>query len=212
MMTPTRCKICGLTSQADVQAAVALGADAIGLVFYAPSPRAVTIESARAAIRDMPPFVTVTALFVNPSAEEVNEVLSALPQIQLLQFHGEEPADFCRQFARPYIKAVSMKAGVDLRQAAEQWPDAQALLVDTYKPGVPGGSGETFDWQQLPSVLPKPLILAGGLTPDNVAQAVAQVHPYAVDVSGGVEAAKGVKDVEKMAQFLSNLRQADKGF
>lgn len=197
-----RVKICGLTRQEDVQHACALGADAIGLVFYPPSPRAVTIEQADALLADVPPFVTVTALFVDPTVETVESVLSALPEISLLQFHGEESPEFCRQFGRAYIKAIAMRDDVDLHHAASHWYDALGLLVDTYKPNVPGGSGETFDWHKLPATLAKPLILAGGLTANNVQTAIQTVAPYAVDVSGGVELSKGIKDRQKMAQFI----------
>jgi phosphoribosylanthranilate isomerase len=198
----TRVKICGLTRTEDVQAACELGADAIGLVFYPPSPRAVTVEQAQLIVRHVPPFVTVTALFVNPTVAEVQAVLTQIPAISLLQFHGDESAAFCRQFGRAYIKAIPMRDDVDLAQQASIYDDALGLLVDTYKPGIPGGSGESFDWHRLPQSLSKPLILAGGLTPDNVAEAIKQVAPYAVDVSGGVEASKGIKDNAKMLDFM----------
>lgn len=198
----TRVKICGLTRTEDVQAACELGADAIGLVFYPPSPRAVTVEQAQLIVRHVPPFVTVTALFVNPTVTEVQAVLTQIPAISLLQFHGDESAAFCRQFGRAYIKAIPMRDDVDLAQQASIYDDALGLLVDTYKPGIPGGSGESFDWHRLPQSLSKPLILAGGLTPDNVAEAIKQVAPYAVDVSGGVEASKGIKDNAKMLDFM----------
>lgn len=204
----TRVKICGLTRTEDVQAACEAGADAIGLVFYPPSPRAVTVEQARSILLDVPPFVTVTALFVNPSVDEVQAVLAQIPAISLLQFHGDESAAFCRQFGRAYIKAIPMRDDVDLAQQALLYEDALGLLVDTYKPGIPGGSGESFDWHRLPQSLSKPLILAGGLTPDNVAEAIQQVAPYAVDVSGGVEASKGVKDTAKVIAFMASVASA----
>lgn len=204
----TRVKICGLTRTEDVQAACEAGADAIGLVFYPPSPRAVTVEQARLILRDVPPFVTVTALFVNPSVDEVQAVLAQIPAISLLQFHGDESAAFCRQFGRAYIKAIPMRDDVDLAQQALLYEDALGLLVDTYKPGIPGGSGESFDWHRLPQSLSKPLILAGGLTPNNVAEAIQQVAPYAVDVSGGVEACKGVKDTAKVIAFMASVASA----
>lgn len=202
----TRVKICGLTRAEDVQAACALGTDAIGLVFYPPSPRAVTVEQAHAALVNMPPFVTVTALFVNPSVAEVQAVLQGLPAVSLLQFHGDESPEFCRSFGRAYIKAIAMRDDVDLQQAAERFHDALGLLVDTYKPNVPGGSGESFDWHRVPHDLSKSIILAGGLTADNVRAAIAQVKPFAVDVSGGVEATKGIKDAQKMAQFIQQTK------
>lgn len=201
----TRVKICGLTRTEDVMAACALGADAIGLVFYPPSPRAVTVEQARLILLDVPPFVTVTALFVNPTVAEVQAVLTQIPAISLLQFHGDESPAFCRQFGRAYIKAIPMRDEVDLAQQASVYDDALGLLVDTYKPGVPGGSGESFDWHRLPLSLSKPLILAGGLTPDNVSDAIKQVAPYAVDVSGGVEASKGIKACQKMRDFMASV-------
>lgn len=199
----TRVKICGLTRAEDVQAACEAGADAIGLVFYPPSPRAVTLEQAKFIVQHVPPFVSVTALFVNPSVDEVQAVLAHIPAISLLQFHGDETPAFCRQFGRAYIKAIPMRDDVDLAQQGLLYEDALGLLVDTYKPGLPGGSGESFDWHRLPQSLSKPLILAGGLTPDNVSQAIAQVHPYAVDVSGGVEVSKGIKDSQKMRDFIT---------
>jgi phosphoribosylanthranilate isomerase len=199
----TRVKICGLTRSEDVQVACEAGADAIGLVFYPPSPRAVTAEQARLILLDVPPFVTVTALFVNPTVDEVQAVLTQIPAISLLQFHGDESAAFCRQFGRAYIKAIPMRDDVDLAEQASLYDDALGLLVDTYKPGVPGGSGESFDWDRLPKSLSKPLILAGGLTSSNVADAIQQVVPYAVDVSGGVEASKGIKDSQKMRDFFA---------
>jgi len=198
----TRVKVCGLTRVADVQDACDLGVDAIGLVFYSPSPRGVTIEQARDILQGVPPFITVTALFVNPEVSEVEAVLSQLPAVSLLQFHGDETPAFCRQFRRAYIKAIPMREEVDLAQQAQVYADALGLLVDTYKPGIPGGSGESFDWHRLPQSLSKPLILAGGLTPVNVAQAIQKVRPYAVDVSGGVEFAKGLKDKQSIAAFM----------
>ncbi len=205
-MGRTRVKICGLTRVEDVQAACALGADAIGLVFYPPSPRAVTIEQAQAALVNMPPFVTVTALFVSPSVDEVQAVLQALPSVGLLQFHGDESPEFCRSFGRAYIKAIPMRDDVDLLQEANRFSDALGLLVDTYKPNVPGGSGESFDWHRVPRNFTKPIILAGGLTAENVGVAIAQVKPFAVDVSGGVEAVKGIKDASKMKAFILSVQ------
>ena len=204
----TRVKICGLTRAVDVQAACEAGADAIGLVFYPPSPRSVTVEQAKLILQDVPPFVTVTALFVNPTVAEVQTVLTQIPAISLLQFHGEETPAFCRQFGRAYIKAIPMRDDVDLAQQALLYEDALGLLVDTYKPGLPGGSGESFDWHRLPQSLSKPLILAGGLTPNNVAEAIQQVAPFAVDLSGGVEACKGVKDTAKVIAFMASVASA----
>jgi phosphoribosylanthranilate isomerase len=197
-----RIKICGLTRPEDAAAAARLGADAIGLVFYPPSPRHVSIEQARAVVAALPPFVSVVALFVNPSVAEVDAVLQALP-IDVLQFHGEETPEFCRHFNRPYLKAVRVKPGVDLIEWAKQYHDARGLLADAFVEGVHGGTGATFDWALLPAGLGIPLILSGGLNPANVAEAVRQVKPAAVDVSSGVEAAKGIKDAAKMADFIA---------
>lgn len=197
-----RIKVCGITRPEDGQACAALGADAIGLVFYPPSPRAVTVAQAQEVVAALPPFVTVVALFVDPTVEEVNHVLQTVP-IDVLQFHGDEPAAFCRQFHRPYLKAVRVQPGLNLLHYASLYPDARALLTDAYQPGVPGGTGHRFDWSLLPESLPLPLILSGGLDPDNIALAVAQVKPAAVDVSSGVEAAKGIKDAAKVAAFIA---------
>jgi phosphoribosylanthranilate isomerase len=162
----------------------------------------VSIEQARAVVAALPPFVSVVALFVNPSVAEVDAVLQALP-IDVLQFHGEETPEFCRHFNRPYLKAVRVKPGVDLIEWAKQYHDARGLLADAFVEGVHGGTGATFDWALLPAGLGIPLILSGGLNPANVAEAVRQVKPAAVDVSSGVEAAKGIKDAAKMADFIA---------
>ncbi|KMN30963.1 N-(5'-phosphoribosyl)anthranilate isomerase [Chromobacterium sp. LK1] len=201
----TRIKICGITRPEDGAEAARLGADAIGLVFYAKSPRHVDVEQARAVIAALPPFVSVVALFVNPEPEYVREVLAACA-IDILQFHGEEDAAFCRSFQRPYLKAIRVKPGVDLAEIAAEYPDARALLSDAFVEGAHGGTGATFDWKLLPEALPLPLILSGGLDEHNVAAAVAQVRPAAVDVSSGVEASKGIKDAARMAAFISGVR------
>ena len=203
-----RIKICGLTRPKDAEQCAAAGADAIGLVFYPPSPRHVPIEAARAVIAALPPFVTVVALFVDPSVEEVEAVLQALP-VDVLQFHGEEPPEFCRQFARPYLKAVRVRPDMDLTAYARRYADARGLLADAFVPGQAGGTGAVFDWTLLPPDLPLPLVLSGGLTPDNVTDAVQRVRPAAVDVSSGVEAAKGIKDAALIAAFISGVRHAD---
>ncbi len=197
----TRIKICGITSLEDAHAAVHAGADAIGLVFHDASPRHVAVETAHAIAWALPPFVTVVGLFVDAPAERIAAVLDAVP-LGLIQFHGAETADDCRRYGRPYIKAIPMRADVDLAHAAAAYPDAAALLVDSHHAAMAGGSGETFDWTRLPASLGRPLVLAGGLTPGNVAQAVAMVRPYAVDVSSGVEKRRGVKDTDKMAAFV----------
>ncbi|MBF0255361.1 MAG: phosphoribosylanthranilate isomerase [Gammaproteobacteria bacterium] len=204
-MRRTRVKICGITRVEDGLAAVAAGADAIGLVFYPPSPRCVTIDQAAAIACAMPAFVSVTALFVNAEAEFIREVLAQAP-IDLLQFHGQECPEYCEGFNRPYIRALSMQPGLDLFEQQRRFAAARGLLLDSYKPGVPGGTGETFDWHLIPKSLAGQIILAGGLSAENVAQAIAEVKPYAVDVSGGVEAAKGIKDSAKIARFMTAVR------
>ena len=200
----TRVKICGITRPEDAAEVVAAGADAIGLVFYPPSPRAVNPEQARVVVAGIPAFVTVTALFVNPSVEEVQTVLDAV-RIDLIQFHGDEDDGFCSQFNRPYIKAIRVRQASDMVEACVRFPGALSLLLDSYKPGVPGGTGETFDWSLVPEDLNKPIILAGGLSPENVALAIADVQPFAVDVSGGVEASKGIKDAGKIQAFMNEV-------
>ncbi len=205
----TRVKICGLTEVEDARQIARIGADSLGLVFYPPSPRAVSIEQAQAICAALPPFVTVTALFVNESPARIRQVLQQV-SIDLLQFHGDETPSFCRQFGRPYIKALRVRPGLDLRHQAEMYADARALLLDAYKLGVPGGTGESFDWQLIDRALPLPIILAGGLSVANVARAIAQVKPQAVDVSGGVEAAKGVKDLDLVQRFIDEVACADR--
>ena len=204
----TAVKICGITRPEDALAAARAGAPAIGLVFYAKSPRNVPPARAAEIIRVVPPFVTTVGLFVNAEAEEIRRVLAEAP-VNLLQFHGEEAPEFCRQFKRPYVKAVRMKAGVDLLQYAQDYHDAKALLLDNYVEGLHGGSGVAFDWSLIPRGLPLPVILSGGLTPENVAEAVRRVRPSAVDVSSGVESAKGIKDAQKIAAFIKGVRSGD---
>ena len=204
----TRLKICGITRPQDAMAVVQAGADAIGLVFYAPSPRAVDIAMAQAVVAVVPAFVTVTALFVNPAADEVQKVLDSV-RIDLIQFHGDEEDDFCSQFNRPYIKAIRVRQASDVVASCLRFPGALAVLLDSYKPGVPGGTGETFDWSLVPDELTKPIILAGGLTIANVASAIRQVRPFAVDVSGGVEADKGIKDPGKITAFADEVYRVD---
>ncbi|QQD24266.1 phosphoribosylanthranilate isomerase [Venatoribacter cucullus] len=204
----TRLKICGITRPQDALAVVQAGADAIGLVFYAPSPRAVDIAMAQAVVAVVPAFVTVTALFVDPTADEVQKVLDSV-RIDLIQFHGDEEDDFCSQFNRPYIKAIRVRQASDVVASCLRFPGALAVLLDSYKPGVPGGTGETFDWSLVPDELPKPIILAGGLTIANLASAIRQVRPFAVDVSGGVEADKGIKDPGKITAFADEVYRVD---
>ena len=209
----TRIKICGITNTDDAEQAAELGADAIGLVFYEPSPRNVDIEQACAVVDALPPFVTSVGLFVNASVDEVNGVLERV-NLDLLQFHGDESPEFCASFDRPWIKAIRMADGVDLHAEAERYSESWGLLLDAYHPALPGGTGESFEWARVPDDLQTSVILAGGLTADNVGEAISTVRPYAVDVSGGVEAdsrlkGKGVKDWGKMADFIAAVRAAD---
>lgn len=204
----TRTKICGITRLEDGLAAAAAGASAIGLVFYAKSPRHVDLVKGGAIAAAMPPFVSRVALFVNPEPAEVEAVLARVGP-DLLQFHGEEPPDFCRSFRRPYLKAARVKPGVDLLQFAALYADAQGLLLDAWSESAHGGTGERFDWALIPRNLPRPVILAGGLHAGNVAEAIRVVAPWAVDVSSGVESAKGIKDVAKIAAFMKEVSNAD---
>ncbi|MGT3070771.1 phosphoribosylanthranilate isomerase [Pseudomonas putida] len=206
-MSNVRSKICGITRIEDALAAAEAGADAIGFVFYAKSPRAVDVRQARAIIAELPPFVTTVGLFVNASRCELNEILEVVP-LDLLQFHGDETPQDCEGYHRPWIKALRVRPGDDLEAACQLYAGARGILLDTYVAGVPGGTGEAFDWSLVPAHLSKPIILAGGLSADNVGQAIAQVRPYAVDVSGGVEQAKGIKDAAKIEVFMQAVKQA----
>lgn len=198
----TRIKICGITRIEDALAAASAGADAIGLVFYSKSPRAVSIAQAKAICAELPPFITVVALFVDAKHADIDEILRSVP-VDVLQFHGNETPDQCDKYGKPYIKAIRMRHDADLLAAVTQFHSAQGVLVDSYHPEEAGGTGETFDWTRVPADLEIPVILAGGLTPENVAMAIKQLHPYAVDVSSGVEKSKGVKDVEKIHAFVT---------
>lgn len=200
-----RVKICGITRKEDALAVAGSGADAIGLVFYDRSPRHVSLEEAARLVAVLPPFVTVVGLFVNASREYVREVLGRV-NLDVLQFHGDEVPDFCEQFNKPYLKAIRVKAGVDLLQCAAHFHTAQGLLLDAHVEGVPGGTGALFDWALIPDGLPLPLILSGGLNVENVAMGIKRVRPYAVDVSSGVEASKGIKDAAKIARFMQEVR------
>lgn len=204
-----RVKICGLTSVEAAAAAAAAGADAIGLVFYPPSPRHLAdLELARDIVFAAGPLINIVGLFVNPQPQEVAKVLARVP-LTLLQFHGDESEGFCLDFARPYLKALRMKPGVDVAAQAAFYQNAAGLLLDAYHPAMPGGTGEVFDWQLIPPYLPRPLILAGGLRPDNIAQAVETVRPWAVDVSGGVESSPGVKDPGLIREFIDRARAVE---
>lgn len=204
MQLRTRVKICGLTSIEDAQTVVEAGADAIGLVFYEPSPRHVEIEQAAQIAKNIPAFVSKTALFVNPDESYVEQVLAAV-DIDLLQFHGDETVEFCEQFDKPYIKAVRMQQDTDLEAIAKTYSSASGLLLDAYVPGIPGGTGEKFNWDWIPNDLSLKVILAGGLSADNVQHAIAAAQPWAVDVSGGVELKKGVKSSEKVYEFMKTV-------
>jgi phosphoribosylanthranilate isomerase len=204
----TRIKICGITRVEDAQAAAHSGADAIGLVFHEKSPRYVTLQQAARLAAALPPFVTVVGLFVDVSADYVHAVLEEVP-LDLLQFHGEETPDFCASFGRPYIKAIRVRAGLDLVQCASAYAGAQGLLLDAWVQGIPGGTGHAFDWGLIPRDLALPVILSGGLNPGNVAEGIRGVRPYAVDVSSGVEAQKGIKDAAKIAAFIKEVKDID---
>jgi phosphoribosylanthranilate isomerase len=203
-MMRTRVKICGITRAQDAHSAVDSGADAIGLVFYPHSPRHVTPEQARQIAAEVAPFVTVVGLFVNAAPAGIREVLDQIP-LGLLQFHGQESNAECRHFGLPFIKSVAMKPGVDLHAQVDAYPDAAGLLLDTWQPRAHGGGGESFDWDQVPERLPLPVILAGGLTPENVANAIRRIRPYAVDVSSGVESSKGIKSADKISAFMKGV-------
>jgi phosphoribosylanthranilate isomerase len=205
MVVRTRIKICGITRVEDARLAADLGADALGLVFYAPSPRNLGLDAARAIIAATPPFVSVVGLFVDPTREQVESVLRQC-SLTLLQFHGDEAPDFCRSFGLPYIKAMRVKADADLVQCLAPYDAAQGWLLDAYHERLYGGTGETFDWKLIPRELARPVILSGGLTPENVGAAVRQVRPWAVDASSGVERAKGVKDAAKIAAFIAGVK------
>lgn len=207
-MSRTRIKICGITRPEDARAAVRSGADAIGLVFYPDSPRAVTIEQARAVAAVVPPFVTVVGLFVDAEPAQVSDVLQAVP-LGLLQFHGGESADYCRQFQRPWIKALRVRSADDIAAGLAAYTDAAGLLLDAWQEGVPGGTGKTFDWRLVEQQQAQPLVLAGGLNAGNVASAIAAVRPFAVDVSGGVESAPGIKDPARINDFVQAVRRTD---
>jgi len=203
----TRVKICGITRGQDAMAAAEAGADAIGLVFYPPSPRFLSVERAR-EIRDaLPPFVQTVALFVNADAAQVAQVIGRVHPA-MLQFHGDETAEFCGQFGLPFVKACRLKPGVDALEYLRPYSRAAAWLFDSYVPEY-GGVGESFDWSLVPAARDRPFILSGGLARENVAEAIRRVRPWGVDVSSGVESAKGIKDAAKIAAFIAEVRNAD---
>jgi phosphoribosylanthranilate isomerase len=203
-----RVKICGLTREQDATAAVDCGADAIGFVFHPSSPRHVTVERAATIARAMPPFVTTVALFVDAASELIARVVDEVG-VDLLQFHGQESPEYCAQHGRPWIRAIAMRPDIDLPVVQRQYAAGRGLLLDAYRPDVPGGTGETFDWNRIPPQLASRIVLAGGLRADNVGDAIRRVHPYAVDVSGGVEADKGIKDPLKIRAFIEEVRRAE---
>lgn len=203
-----RVKICGITRAGDGVAAAMAGADAIGLVFYDRSPRAVSLEQARGIIAALPPFISRVGLFVDAEAHRVREHLAALP-LDLLQFHGDESPEFCDSLGHPYIKALRMHPDMDVAAAMQAWSGAAGILLDAWHPAVQGGSGERFDWARIPAERPRPLILAGGLDAGNIEQAVQTTRPYAVDVSSGVEQDKGIKDPAKIAAFIRGVNRVN---
>lgn len=203
-----RVKVCGITRVEDALAAAAAGAQALGFVFYPPSPRFVAPGDARAIITRLPPLITRVGLFVDADPAFIHSVLATVP-LDVIQFHGDEAPDFCAGFDKPYLKAVRMKPGVDLHEVCARYADASALLLDGYADAAPGGTGTRFDWNRVPPDLPRPVILAGGLTAANVRQAIAACRPAAVDVSSGVELAKGIKDKHAMTEFIREVACAD---
>ena len=204
----TRVKICGITRKQDAEVCARAGVDAIGLVFYDPSPRAVSSQLAAEIVDTLPAFITTVGLFVNPSPDGVNEILNSV-KLDCLQFHGDEDVTFCEQFDRPYIKAIRMAEDANVENLANEYRSARALLLDTYVADVPGGTGQSFNWERVPRNCSKPIILAGGLNPTNVGEAIHIAKPYAVDVSGGVEQAKGIKDASKVEKFIHEVESLD---
>jgi len=205
----TRVKICGFTRVEDAVYAANLGVDAIGLVFYPPSPRHVEIEQAARIVSALPAFTTVVALFVDEQESRIREVLRQVP-IDCLQFHGDEPAEACRCYGKRYIKAARMQAGVDVRALAQDYHDAAGLLLDAYHPGAKGGTGSQFDWALIPEQCSLPIVLAGGLDASNAKLAIQSVSPYALDVSSGVETEKGIKNHAGMAAFIKQVNEGDR--
>ncbi|HFC93473.1 MAG TPA: phosphoribosylanthranilate isomerase [Leucothrix mucor] len=201
-------KICGITSVNDALAVSDSGADAIGLVFYPKSSRYVSIQQATEICAALPPFISVVGLFLDASQQEVEAVLEQVP-LDLLQFHGSESPPYCASFSRPYIKAVGMIGLDDFARYADQYPDAKAFLVDGHAPGAAGGTGNTFDWNDIPTYYPKPIILAGGLNPDNIAVAIKSTSVYAVDLSSGVESAPGIKSKQKMTALMQQVNEVN---
>ncbi|MGV8712878.1 MAG: phosphoribosylanthranilate isomerase [Nitrosomonas sp.] len=200
-----RVKVCGITRSEDARIAVQLGVDAIGFVFWPHSSRFIEPSAARQIGSEIPPFVCTVGVYVDPDAGWVEET-ARVANLNLLQFHGDETPEFCAQFAQPYIKAIRVRPGTDLLQYAHRYSSAKGLLLDTYAENMPGGTGHAFDWQLVPKQLPLPFILSGGLNPENVAAAIKLTQPWAVDVSSGVEAAKGIKDEQKIFAFMQGVK------
>ncbi len=200
-MNHTRIKICGITNKSDARVAWQAGADAIGMVFYEKSPRNVELSTAKEIGKSLPPFVTMTGLFVNSSEQEVKQVLKEVA-LDLLQFHGDEDEKFCRRFGRPYVKVIRVEDYDEIDSICRQYPSARGILLDSYKKGTPGGTGEILDWNRIPKDISHPVILAGGLNPENVGKAISKIQPWAVDVSSGVEHSPGVKDPQKVERFI----------
>jgi len=207
-MSATRIKICGVTRAQDAQACAASGADAIGLVFYPRSSRAVTVHQAADIVAAVPPFVSVVALFVDEPIGSIERIISTL-SIDVIQFHGDESPEFCHQFGRPWIKALRVRPGLDVVEECQRFSKARGVLLDSWQADVPGGTGKTFDWRLATQALCVPVVLAGGLTHDNVGDGMRALHPAAVDVSGGVEVSPGLKDAKKIRQFIAAVRAAD---
>lgn len=207
-MTPVRVKICGITRINDALSAARLGAHAIGFVFWPKSSRYISPDAVREIVSSLPPFVSTVGVYVDPTSAWVEET-SVKGGLSLLQFHGDESPEFCEQFSLPYIKAIRVREGMDLVQYASRYHHASGMLLDTYTAEMPGGTGHTFDWKLIPQDFPLPLILSGGLNPGNVSQAIKQTRPWAVDVSSGVEAAKGIKDEQKISAFMQGVRTSE---
>ena len=204
----TRVKICGMTRPEDAVEAARLGVDAIGLVFYEKSPRNVSLQQAQLICDALPGFVTIVALFMDPDAKLVNRVLATCP-VDLIQFHGKESVEFCESFNRPYIKAMGMADGTDLSKFTGGYTKAKGWLLDSHAVGDAGGTGEVFNWENIPEHYRQSIILAGGLKPDNVAEAILKVRPYALDLSSGVESAPGIKDAALMAKLMNEVKRID---
>lgn len=207
-MSRTRIKICGITNAHDAETAIRAGADALGFMMYEDSPRFIDPVIAMDILQRIPPFVSCVGVFVNPSRDQVIELCRDLP-FDVLQFHGDEDEDFCSRFSKPYVKAIRVSEGLDLAQTIARFPRARAILLDSQVAGMYGGSGSKFDWQLATAPLQKPVILAGGLNAANVAEAIRLVKPFAVDISSGVEKHKGIKDVDKVHEFIAAVKSCD---